>query len=250
MIDEIFFIGKPYEFSENFFIYPPTVEQVLTCKDFGEYSTILLITQEEIEDNAVEKNIDFKKLPTPFEFLLMSCYSDKKIETAIKKAFQFFCYTPITFMYEEKKILIGDLEKILLNTNNLDSLTSLSYLTEENYFKFQNILRQAIGQNPVAPYEVITNPKLKRMKALARYRDKVKAKTASKQSLKTMLASICCMGIGITPLNIGQMSYAAIHPLITTYQNKERYDIDVRSLIAGADSKKVHPTYWMEDVNE
>ena len=39
-------------------------------------------------------------------------------------------------MYEEKKILIGDLEKILLNTNNLDSLTSLSYLTEENYFKF------------------------------------------------------------------------------------------------------------------
>ena len=71
MIDEIFFIGKPYEFSENFFIYPPTVEQVLTCKDFGEYSTILLITQEEIEDNAVEKNIDFKKLPTPFEFLLM-----------------------------------------------------------------------------------------------------------------------------------------------------------------------------------
>jgi len=39
-------------------------------------------------------------------------------------------------MYEEKKILIGDLEKILLNTNNLDSLTSLSYLTEENYFEF------------------------------------------------------------------------------------------------------------------
>ena len=54
MIDEIFFIGKPYEFSENFFIYPPTVEQVLTCKDFGEYSTILLITQEEIEDKVEE----------------------------------------------------------------------------------------------------------------------------------------------------------------------------------------------------
>ena len=82
MIDEIFFIGQPYEFSKNFFVYPPTVKQVLTCNDFGEYSTILLITQEEIEDNAVEKNIDFKKLPTPFEFLLMSCYAEKQIEEA------------------------------------------------------------------------------------------------------------------------------------------------------------------------
>ena len=55
MIDEIFFIGQPYEFSKNFFVYPPTVKQVLTCNDFGEYSTILLITQEEIEDNDTIK---------------------------------------------------------------------------------------------------------------------------------------------------------------------------------------------------
>lgn len=250
MIDENFFLGLPYEFAPNFFIYPPTVAEVITCKNFGAYSSILLITQEEIEDNATQSKTDFSKLSTPFTFLLMSCYTSKDIEESIRKAFQFFCKTDITFLYEEKKILIGDLKEKILDIKNLDELKAIPTLTEDNYFDFQNVLRQAIGLKPQEPYKVETNPKIKRMKALARYRDKVKAKQNSKQSLLSMLGSICCMGIGLNPLNIGQMSYAAIHPLITLYQNKEKYDIDIRSLIAGADSKKVHPIYWMDSLNE
>jgi hypothetical protein len=55
------------------------------------------------------------------------------------------------------------------------------------------------------------------------------------------------MGIGITPMNIGDMSYAAVDPLMRMMQNKEKYDIDIRSLLAGADSKKVKPKYWMQN---
>lgn len=247
MIDENFFIGVPYEFEPNFFIYPPTVEQVLTCKNFGTYSALLLISQEEIEDDLAKSGGDFNKLPTPFEFLLMSCYHDKQIEEAITAAFDFFCHTPITFLYEEKRILLGDIKQQLMGIKEINDLKPLNYLTDLNYFDFQNALRQAVGFKPVEPYRNDIPPRLKRMKALARYRDKVKAKQNSKGSMKTMLAALCCMGIGLTPLNIGQMSYAAVHSLISIYQSKEKYDIDIRSLLAGADSKKIHPVYWMDE---
>ena len=58
------------------------------------------------------------------------------------------------------------------------------------------------------------------------------------------------MGIGITPLNIGELSYAAVIGLLNRYQEKEQYDLDVDSLLAGADSKKVKPKYWIRNSNE
>jgi hypothetical protein len=87
------------------------------------------------------------------------------------------------------------------------------------------------------------------MKELARKRDAIKAKQGSKDgiTLTTSLVAICCMGIGITPLNIGELSYASIGPIMNTMQEKEKYDIDVRSLLAGADSKKVKPKYWIRN---
>jgi hypothetical protein len=58
------------------------------------------------------------------------------------------------------------------------------------------------------------------------------------------------MGLGITPLNIGEMSYASVGEIMHVMQNKEKYDIDIRSLLAGADSKKIKPKYWIRNSND
>jgi hypothetical protein len=67
---------------------------------------------------------------------------------------------------------------------------------------------------PVNPNE---DPRIARIKAKARERDRIKAKQGNKDgiSLSTSLLAICCMGIGITPLNIGEMSYASIGPIMS-----------------------------------
>jgi len=88
------------------------------------------------------------------------------------------------------------------------------------------------------------------MKAKARYRDRVKAKKGLGLNLLSTISSICCMGYGLNPLNIGELSYAAIPILLATYQEKEKYDIDIRSLLAGADSKKVKPKYWIRNLDD
>lgn len=93
------------------------------------------------------------------------------------------------------------------------------------------------------------NPQIAAIKAKARLRDRVKRKQSQKNgiSLSTTLLAICCMGIGLTPLNIGEVGYGAITPLMSMMQSKEKYETDIRSLLAGTDPKKIKPTYWIND---
>ena len=79
--------------------------------------------------------------------------------------------------------------------------------------------------------------------------DKIKAKKGMGISLETTLVSICCMGIGITPLNIGEMSYVAACAIMERYQEKENYHIDIDTLLAGGDSKKIKPQYWIRNLD-
>ena len=123
-------------------------------------------------------------------------------------------------------------------------------ITEEEYFDFQNAIREALGEKKVEPPDPDEDPRVKRIKAKARYRDKVKAKKGMGITFGTLLVSICCMGIGINPLNVGELSYASVDSLIKTYQEKEKYETDIRALIAGADSKKIKPKYWIRNLDE
>ena len=74
-----------------------------------------------------------------------------------------------------------------------------------------------MGEEPKEPPNPNEDPRVKRIKAKARYRDRVKAKKGKGIGFSTSLTSICCMGIGITPLNVGELSYAAVSELIRRY---------------------------------
>ena len=241
------FIGEPLNFKDKIWVYPPKVKDVVTNPKFGMYAKILTITQEEIIDELRQAGKSMPVYPTPFEFLLGNCYNNNEFRQLTIEAFEYFCHTKIAFLFEEKKIIIGDLEKII---QEISDISQIVYLLEEEYFDFQNMIREGVGEKKAQTPEIPNpneDPRITEIKRRARERDKLKARRASKDgiSLNTCLTAICCMGIGITPLNIGEMSYAAVGPIMKTMQDKERYDIDIRSLLAGADSKKVKPKYWI-----
>lgn len=106
-----------------------------------------------------------------------------------------------------------------------------------------------MGEKAAEPPDPDEDPRVKRIKAKARYRERLKAKRQKGPQFGTLLAAICCMGIGLSPLNIGEMSYACVHWLISMEQQREEYDIDIRALLAGADSKKVKPKYWIKNID-
>ena len=124
------------------------------------------------------------------------------------------------------KILTFFSEHDIINYVEVSAEPELTRRTQtKEFFHFQNAIREAIGQKMVEPPNPNEHPRIKAMKAKARYRDKVKAKQAAKNgiSMYTSLVSICCMGLGITPLNIGEMSYVALESIMRKYQEKEKY---------------------------
>ena len=235
-----FLYGYPVEFKNLCMVYPPKVCDTFK-KDFFLYSQILTLSQEEIEDEYVEKDLDISNLLTPFEYVLNTAYNDLTLRKYIEDAFYLFIHENITFLFEQKQIVIGDIKEI-------KSLDDLRILKEEDYFDFQNLVREAMGKKTVEPPNPNEDPRVKKIKAKARYRDKIKAKRGQGLSLQATLSSICCMGIGITPLNSGELSYAIIPVLMEIYQGKEKYQLDTDCLLAGADAKKIKPTYWIRNL--
>ena len=141
-------------------------------------------------------------VPTPFEYLF-ELAKDYRIKKYILDGLEFFIKEPVVLLLDQKLIVIGDLKETL---PQLKSIEDLRMINKDNYFDFQNALRRAVGEKEVEPYNPNENPKVKYFKAKARLRDRVKAKSKNALTLGATLASICCMGIGITPLNVGELS--------------------------------------------
>ena len=249
MSKELFFIGAPVQFKPGVNIYPPKVKEVVSNPGYNSFSRVLTYSHEEIEDIYVKEKKDLDSFPTPLEFMLNNCYHNKDYEDVCKKAFQFFLKSEVEFLYDKKAILIGRVEDVLKDLTSIDQLVMIH---EEEFFDFQNLIRMATNQKIVEPPNPNEHPRIKAMKAKARYRDRVKAKQAAKNGMDlfTIMTSICCMGIGISSLNIGEMSYVAMQAILSQYQEKEKYSIDIDSLLAGADSKKIKPKYWIRNLDE
>lgn len=245
-IDVRAFLKKPINFQNICTIYPPSIDEVLDEPYYNTYISILLINQEELEDQiyGTEKvKVDKNKVPTPLNYLFGIIDSNANGEKIIKQALMFFTKQEVVILRDQQAILFGSLEELL---KDLDKIENLQFIDESNYFEFQNCIRAALGFPLEKPPDLEMHPRLRQMKAKARYRDKIKAKKAGQQmGTLESIAAICCMGIGINPLNIGEMSYASMKVLLSTFQKKERYQIDIDSLLAGADSKKIKPKYWM-----
>lgn len=251
MLKENFFLGIPAEIKKNLFVYPPLIKEMVSNQNFQIYAKLLTITQEEIEDEMMKKDKTTKEFPTPYNDMLQKCESNQGYENLYKEAFYFFLHQKVNFLYNLRLIVIGDMEEVVKNLNNINDLI---YICEKDFFAFQNVIRQAIGEKEIELPNPNEHPRIREMKRKARYRDMVKAKQNAKTgegiSFFIALVSICCMGLGITPLNVGEMSYCALKSIFNRYQFKEKYELDIESLLAGADSKKVHPKYWIKNLDD
>lgn len=247
MNNPIIFIGAPLKF-QNIWVYPPTVKDVVCAPNFSLYTYVLTISQGNIVDEYAEKKID-AAAPSPFDYLLTNSQENEGFRKLVEDAFMFFVHQKPNFFYEEKLIIFGDLDQVV---QGVSCVGELPMLTKDNYFDFQNCIREVCGYHLEKPEEAPRpgeDPRITAMKAKARRRDKLKAKQQSKEgiNLMTSLAAICCMGIGITPQNIGEMSYASLGVIMSMMQEKEKYETDIKSLLAGADPKKTKPKYWIRN---
>lgn len=247
MIDASFFLGYSLPFGNICEVYPPKIKDIVTNKNYPVYKKLFFISQEDIEDEFVEQKVSFDELPTPLEYIFTFAQADEQMAEVIRNGFEFFIHEPVTLLIDQNMIVIGDLAQEL---SKIKSVDQLRIIKEDNFFEFQQLLRRSVGEKEIEPYNPDENPKVKYFKAKARLRDRVKAKSKDALTLGSTLAAICCMGLNLNPLNIGELSQAAVSTLIRYYQEKNKYEIDIESLLAGADSKKVKPQNWIRNIED
>ena len=246
MISANILLGLPTLFDKYLYIYPPLVRDVADNPSFWSEYKALTLSAEEIEDELVAQNADIKTFPTPLEFLLNNSYHDKAYEHLVLHGIKQFCHSEALLLYETKQIYIGDINTNLANAKEIEDLMLID---ESNFFRFQNALRAAVGEKKIELPKQDEDPRVKRIKAKARYRDKIKAKKGLGLEFTASLAAICCMNMGLNPLNIGEISYASIGILMRMYQDKEKYETDIRSIQAGAKANKINPIYWIRNLD-
>lgn len=248
MINANFFLGEPVLFKNICEVYSPKIKEIIKNNNFPIYKKLLMESQEDIEDDYTKLKIPIEEMPTPFENLFIMAEANSQIEDYIKKGFEFFIHQSVVLLKKQRKIIIGSLDEVV---PQLKSIEDLKILSEEDFFSFQNLLRQSVGEKQIDPYDPFEHPKIKYFKAKARERDKVKAKN-SKDGLTigATLASICCMNFGLNPLNIGELTQYSVSVLVRYFQEKEKYDTDIKALLAGASADKVKPQNWIRNIED
>ena len=183
----------------------------------------------------VKQNIE-GDLPTPFQYFMVLSQLPETGKL-VNEALKFFTHETSLFLFERAEIVIGDLKEKHL-------------LCEDNFDYFQNCIRELIGEKPIEKIEKDIDPRLARMKAKQRLRDQIKNKQAQEKmgyEFSTLMLSTCCLGVGVTFENIDKLPYATMMKLQELCANKDKFETDMASLIAGADSKKINLEYWVKD---
>jgi hypothetical protein len=111
MINSAVLIGAPLNFKNKLNIYPPSVREVVTNPNFGVFYKLLTLTQDDIKEEIGDKLGEGEQLPTPFEYLMLNCRYREGFSILMREAFAFFCKVEINFLFQERKIVIGNLEE-------------------------------------------------------------------------------------------------------------------------------------------
>ena len=239
------FIGEPLHYKHNIKIYPPKVKDVVANPRYNQYISFFTTSQEDIWDMIAEKEGDIPKdAPTPFELMLINCNSSKMIMEIAEEAFEFFTHEKVSIRPEGKLVLFMD------GFEDIKEISELRILEEDDFFTFQNLIRQVIGDKIKEAPIKDENPHVALIKAKGRRRDRLVRKkgNSSSISLTTMLAAILCMRVGVDLLSIGEIPYPALSVLFAMGQDKEKYQVDIQLIAGGADAKKIKPKNWIRNI--
>lgn len=234
------YFGYPYPFEETCLIYPLTIKEIIGMGQINYSSYLSILTMDEFDIVKALKSKGVEMDPSqivPLKFLIDSAQRNYPFLLELKNAFRTFTREEIVVLFDDYTIVIGDYgEK--------------RFITLENFGEFQNIVRvqnrRAVKEDP-PPNE---SPLRRKFRLKAEYRDAVKRNQRSNDpnapDFLALLSSFGCYKPGLTPEQLQKYSLFAFKEEFERNQLKDKYSLDVKSILAGADPKKVKPEPWIK----
>lgn len=226
-------------------IYPVTLRQIakIGAKNFYSYLNIFTLNKEDVDEYFANQAIEEKPDLTPFQFLLVMTQIDPQYLKSVQEAFKLFLHeTQVVFLRQNEAIVLGMREENRVITNE-------SFEIIKKVIEAENILdTQSADARMDNPSDAKAAQIIKKLKEGRKMREK--AKNNSDLTFSDLVASLAAGGNGLNILNVWDLSYYAFNDQFKRMQMKEEYENTYRSLLAGADPKKVKIRYWIDTIQD
>jgi len=224
-------------------VYPVTLRQIATvgAKNFYSYLNVFTLNKEDVDEYFANEQMDMDL--TPFQFLLVMTQMDSQYYITVQEAFKLFLHEDnFTLLRQNEAIVLGD-----INDNRV--IDSEMFEVIKKIVEASNILdtesSEARMDNPSDAKAAQIIKKLKEGKKM-----REKAKGNSSLSFSDLVASLAAGGNGLNILNVWDLPYYAFNDQFKRMQMREEYENTYRSLLAGADPKKVKLRYWVDTIQD
>ena len=243
-----FLRGAPVLLEDICAVYPAKLGEIVDIgyDNFQQYLSVLTATKPSVQyDNDAELT-DLMKNLTDFQYILLMCTLDMKINSLVKQGFQFFTHEDILISLDPPQIIIGPAEEQHI-------------LTESKFYDFQRLLKRMYFLESEGEEIVIyedDDPATKRLKEqMRRNRERVrraKAKQAQQEKsdlqLSDLIGSMTINNCGLNMVNIWDITYYAFHDQLKRMGWRDQFNINQKAALAGAKLKKSQLKHWMRSI--
>lgn len=233
--------GIPVEIPKLCTIYPVTLREIanIGAKNFYSYLNIFTLNKEDVDEYFANSGIEEDL--TPFQFMLVLTQSDPQYLISAQAAFKLFLHEDnVMFLPSNEAIVLGDIaEERVIDNEKFEAIKQI--------IETQNILEtESADARMDNPSDAKAAQIIKKLKEGKKMREKVKK--GSDLNFSDLVASLAAGGNGLNILNVWDLSYYAFNDQFKRMQMKEEYENTYKSLLAGADPKKVKIRYWIDTI--
>ncbi len=234
------FVGVPSQLSDVCKIYPLKMKEIIEMGELTYNSKLglLLLNETQIIDIIKEKTGEELSVDqvNPLLYLLASTEYNDGFLLDLQKAFYTFIKEEVLFLPKINSILVGAPEERRL-------------ITVDNFQDFQNILKIQNCKEVTSEIPKDETPWERKMRINREKVAQAKRRQANKngktQTLLERLEIAAVYGI-----DYRNETFYGMNQLIRRHQAKEKWDMDMAMLCAGADSKKIKTKYWGENLDD
>ena len=248
MVDELKLLKGSPIYVDKIAIYPITIGEItddLGIDEYNLYLSLISISKEQYEITNEEI--------TNFDIVCQICFTDNKLndgrelKTVYLEALKQFLHKEVNFVVDDKYAY--------LIVNNIDE-DDYYFISNSNYdqiieiIKYQNCLINICEEDQNNPADEKTKQLLEKQKRARELLAKAKKQGDGEiLTLADLVSILISNGNGITPFNVWDMNFYMFNNQFNRMKMLDEYNINVRSLLAGAKAEDINLKHWMSKVD-
>lgn len=210
---------------------------------FNSYIGALTLDKDRLFKNE-QNNLNEAPDITNFELIYSICSMDEKFRDIYLKAMGFIFKEDVGMC--NLGFYVGEM--------NIDKvIDSTTYDTLIYIIKLQNCLEKISSETLDNPGSEKARELLEKRKKLREKLNKIKNKDSDNNgeplTLSDLVSILCANGNGINIFNVWDLSFYAFNDQFNRMKMLDDYQVNIRSILAGADPKEIELKHWMSKID-